>query len=83
MMNKPLKLRKLVNLSSIEVNNINSEHEEMIKIGPDEDGNMCFGGIVLMNLEKNIVLKNTLDLRAELAFQKGLPHLRRILLGKK
>ena len=51
-------------------------------IEPELDDKFCFGGVILKNKEQNIVLKNTLDLRTELAFQKGLPRIRQIIMPR-
>ena len=77
-----LKERRLPDLSSISVDKITSEHQESIMILPEEDDKICFGGIILKNKENNIVLKNTLDLRTELAFQIGLPEIRKIIMPR-
>jgi len=78
-----LRERRLPNLSSIRIENINSEHQESIMIKPEVDDKECFGGIILKNKTQDIVLKNTLDLRTELAFQKGLPRIREIIMPRK
>lgn len=52
-------------------------------IKPEVDDKECFGGIILKNKTQDIVLKNTLDLRTELAFQKGLPRIREIIMPRK
>ena len=74
--------RRLPDLTSIDVENITSDHQNSIMILPEEDDRKCFGGIILKNKEQNIVLKNTLDLRTELAFQKGLPKIRQIIMPR-
>lgn len=75
-----LKERRLPDLSSIHVEQITKEHQESIMIEPEFDDKICFGGVILKNKEQNIVFKNTLDLRTELAFQKGLPRIRQIII---
>jgi V-type H+-transporting ATPase subunit E len=77
-----LKERKLVDLTSIPIEKITKAHEQSILIPAEIDDQYCFGGVILKNKEHNIILKNTLDLRTELAFQKGLPEIRRILIPK-
>lgn len=77
-----LKERKIPDLSSVPIEKITIEHQESIMIEPEFDDKICFGGIVLKNKEQNIVLKNTLDLRTELAFQKGLPRIREIIMPR-
>ena len=77
-----LKERRLVDLSSINVEEINKDHQERIMIKPEVDDKECFGGVILKNKDQNIVLKNTLDLRSELAFQKGLPRIREIIMPR-
>ena len=69
-------------MSSVPIEKITTEHQESIMIEPEFDDKICFGGIVLKNKEQNIVLKNTLDLRTELAFQKGLPKIREIIMPR-
>ena len=64
------------------VENITNQHQESIMIQTEMDDKICFGGVILKNKEQNIVLKNTLDLRTELAFQKGLPKIREIIMPK-
>ena len=46
---------------------------------------ISFGGVVLKDQSENIICKNTLDLRVEIAFQQLLPQIRKILfpLGQK
>jgi vacuolar-type H+-ATPase subunit E/Vma4 len=77
-----LKERRLPDLSSIKVEEVNAEHQESIMISPEVDDKECFGGVILKNKAQNIVLKNTLDLRTELAFQKGLPQIRQIIMPR-
>lgn len=81
--NSFLKERKLIDLSKIPVENITKDHEESIMIPAEIDDKYCFGGVILKNTKQDIILKNTLDLRTELAFQKGLPEIRKILIPKK
>lgn len=78
----PLQERRLPDLSSIHVEQITKEHQESIMIEAELDDQFCFGGVVLKNQAQNIVLKNTLDLRTELAFQKGLPRIREIIMPR-
>lgn len=77
-----LKERRLVDLSSVPVEKVTKDHEESILIPAEIDDRYCFGGVILKNNSQNIILKNTLDLRIELAFQKGLPEIRKILIPK-
>jgi vacuolar-type H+-ATPase subunit E/Vma4 len=77
-----LKERRLPDLSSVPIEKITAEHQDSIMIEPEFDDKICFGGIILKNKEQNIVLKNTLDLRTELAFQKGLPRIREIIMPR-
>lgn len=80
--NESMKERKLVDLTSVPVHQITKDHEESIYIPAEIDDKYCFGGIVLKNKSEDIILKNTLDLRIELAFQKGLPEIRKILIPR-
>lgn len=74
--------RKLADLSLIKIQEITKEHQESIMISPEVDDKECFGGVILKNKDQDIVLKNTLDLRTELAFQKGLPRIREIIMPR-
>lgn len=60
--------RKLLNLEDIEINDITMEHEQSIKIPHDQDDISCIGGVILKDKTKQIICKNTLDLRIEMAF---------------
>ncbi len=42
-------------------------------VGKNEDDLKCFGGIILTNVEGNIICKNSLDVRVDLCFQESLP----------
>ena len=77
-----LRERKINDLSKIEVSKITNDDEESIKIAPEDDDKKCFGGVILKNKRQDIVLKNTLDLRCEMAFQLGLPEIRRIIMPR-
>ncbi|KAL4438747.1 hypothetical protein ABPG74_013420 [Tetrahymena malaccensis] len=45
-------------------------------ISKNEDDKKCFGGILLTNQAGDIIVKNTLDVRCDLAFQDSLPDIR-------
>lgn len=49
-------------------------HREVIS--KNEDDKKCFGGILLTNQGGDIIVKNTLDVRCDLAFQDSLPDIR-------
>lgn len=43
---------------------------------------ISFGGVVVKDETGRVVCKNTLDLRAEMAFKQALPDIRRLLFEK-
>lgn len=74
---KFLEERVIPNLDEVKLEDINSEHENKVKIAHDKDDLSCIGGVVLKDKTKKIICKNTLDLRIEMAFNLLLPEIRR------
>lgn len=42
---------------------------------------ISYGGILLVNNHRTIILKNTLDIRVELVYHESLPEIRKNLFG--
>eukprot|EP00828_Plagiopyla_frontata_P014849 TRINITY_DN1934_c0_g1_i1.p1 TRINITY_DN1934_c0_g1~~TRINITY_DN1934_c0_g1_i1.p1 ORF type:complete len:256 (-),score=72.84 TRINITY_DN1934_c0_g1_i1:85-852(-) len=69
-----LQERKLVDNSKFKVEEYNLVENEIIQ--KYQEDKLCFGGVILLNKEKNITCKNTLDIRIDLSYQESLPIIR-------
>ncbi|KRW99882.1 hypothetical protein PPERSA_12558 [Pseudocohnilembus persalinus] len=74
-----LKERKLDDHSKLSVDQYNLESEALPK---NQEDTTCFGGVVLSNIEGNIICKNTLDGRIDMVYQESLPDIRQILFPR-
>lgn len=63
-----LEERKLADNSAIPLAKYDASIGALEVIHKNEDDRKCFGGIVLTNKAGDIIIKNTLDVRCELAF---------------
>jgi V-type H+-transporting ATPase subunit E len=71
--------RKLDDNLRVRVESYNLEIGNHEVVSKSDDIRKCFGGILLVNRDQNIVVKNTLDVRVDLCYQDSLPDLREIL----
>lgn len=60
--------RTIENHANIPVNQYDIELGKNEVIKKNEDDTKCFGGVILTNDEGNIICKNTLDVRIDIAF---------------
>lgn len=77
-----LEERPLVDNNNVPLDNYDVELGAREVISKSQDDKKCFGGIILTNQTGDIIVKNTLDVRCDLAFQDSLPIIREIMFTK-
>lgn len=68
--------RNITDNSSVSLESYDNNMGQREVIHKNEDDKKCFGGILLTNQGGDIIVKNTLDVRCDLAFQDSLPDIR-------
>lgn len=77
-----LEERVLANNQKVALRDFDVILAEKNVITKNEDDKKCFGGLIVTNIQGDIIVKNTLDVRCDLAFQDSLPDIRQMLFPR-